>query len=338
MNYNFKKALVVGLGSIGRRHIRILLTLYPGIRIAVLRHKVCNKNETQDLQIQACYTKIEDVLKFKPQFAIIANPSSKHLKIASFLASAGVHLLIEKPLADESQNLSKFINLCKEKKIVLMTGYNLRFSPSLKKFRKLINEKIIGDIYSIHSEVGQYLPSWRPGTNYQNNVSAQKKLGGGVLRELSHEIDYLNWIFGPIIWVKSEVSRLSSLKIDVEDSAKIIFGVRAPNDNQISGTLSMDFIRHDTTRNCLVVGELGTLKWDGITEEVLIYRAGKKSWEVVYKLKCGSDYTYIQEIKNFIASIDSLSPPSVSGEDGLNVLLAIEAISKSSEKGSIVYL
>jgi predicted dehydrogenase len=75
-----------------------------------------------------------------------------------------------------------------------MTGYNLRFSYSLKRFNELIKKKIVGKILSVRCEVGQYLPDWRPNKDFRKTVSANKRLGGGVLLELSHEIDYLRWI------------------------------------------------------------------------------------------------------------------------------------------------
>jgi predicted dehydrogenase len=102
-----------------------------------------------------------------------------------------------------------------------MVGYNLRFMKSLKKFREILKKNTIGKILSIRSEVGSYLPSWRPDSDYKKSVSAIKKLGGGVLLELSHDIDYLVWLFGNVKWVSSTIHRQSNLKIDTEDTAHI---------------------------------------------------------------------------------------------------------------------
>jgi predicted dehydrogenase len=338
MRHSIVKLLVVGLGSIGKRHIRILKELYPEVKIIILRHSQCNGDEVEKLGVYKCVTTIEEVLEFKPQAAIIANPATKHLEVAKALAEAGIQLLIEKPISATSQGVRELIELCHLKQAVLMTAYNFRFLPSLIEFRNLLQKQKVGKLYSIRAEVGQHLPFWRPESDYRETVSAQKSLGGGVLLELSHEIDYLSWIFGPIKWVKSHVSKQSELEIDVEDTAYMIFGFDNASGEKLTATLNMDFIRHDMTRNCIVIGEKGSLRWDGLTGEVLYFPEGGSEWEVIYSCKPERDYTYIEEIKHFIASIESGIPPLVTGENGLETVLAIEAIHKSSNSGTVVYL
>ena len=110
------------------------------------------------------------------------------------------------------------------KKSTLMVGYNLRYMKSLIKFREILSKKKIGKILSVRSEVGSYLPSWRKDTDYKKSVSAKKKLGGGVLLELSHDIDYLFWLFGKVEWVSATIYKQSNLKIDTEDTAIITLG------------------------------------------------------------------------------------------------------------------
>ena len=338
MDNSIERVLVVGLGSIGKRHVRVIRKLYPDIKITVLRHKHCDDNDVEALGLYSCVTTIEDSLAFQPDAAIIANPATKHLEVATPLAESGVHLLIEKPIAASSEGIQDLINLCKRKQIVLMTAYNLRFLPSLKEFRSQLQQEKIGILYLVRAEVGQYLPNWRPRSDYRTTVSAQKRLGGGVLLELSHEIDYLLWIFGSLRWVKSHVSKLSDLEIDVEDTANIILEFENQSGNRLTVTLNMDFIRHDTTRQCLVVGEKGSLRWDGTVGEVQYFPEGGKKWEVLYSSMPGRDYTYEEEIKYFFSSIESGKSPLISGENGLEVVLAIEAINESSNGDSSVYL
>ena len=338
MNGSIEGILVVGLGSIGTRHVQVIRRLYPDIKIAVLRHRQCDENDIETLGLCSCVTTIEDALAFQPDAAIIANPATKHLEVAMPLAEAGVHLLIEKPISASSKGIQDLINLCERRQIVLMTAYNLRFLPSLMEFRKQLQQEKIGTPYSVRAEVGQYLPNWRPGSDYRATVSAQKRLGGGVLLELSHEIDYLLWIFGPIRWVKSHISKVSDLEIDVEDTANIILGFENQFGDQLSATLNMDFIRHDTTRQCLVIGKKGSLRWDGTVGEVKYFPEGGKGWEVLYSSMPERNYTYMEEIEHFFSSIKSGKSPLISGKGGLEVVLAIEAINKSSNRGSFVYL
>ena len=218
-----------------------------------------------------------------------------------------------------------------------MTGYNLRFLPSLRRLRALLLENTIGTVLSVRCEIGQYLPSWRPDADYRESVSARYELGGGVLLELSHELDYLRWIFGEFDWVKATLSRQSTLEIDVEDTAHLIFGFAPADDKfQLIGTVNLDFIRHDTTRSCTVIGENGTLRWNGLTGVVELYEAGAKEWCELFRYQHQRDDSYLAEWKNFIDCVNKHKTPLVTGEDGLKVLEIIEAVRISASSGGKV--
>jgi predicted dehydrogenase len=333
-----KRILIVGLGSIGRRHLSNIRKLYPFMKIAILRHGKGIEEDDSDLGVEFCTTSLEQVILFRPQAAIIANPATKHLDIAIKLAENGVHIFVEKPISESSNRVSKLIKICIKKNIVLMTAYNLRFLPSLIEFRRLINNNKMGSIYSIHAQVGQHLSEWRKDVDYRKTVSANKKLGGGILLELSHEIDYLNWIFGSIKWVKSHVAKLSNLEIDVEDIAIAILGYEDSLGQENTVLLNMDFFRQDPIRKCTIVGELGTLKWNGISGEVSYYSNDIKNWTVLFSSKTNKNFTYIEEIKHYFNSIKEGKTPSITGEDGLKAVLGVEAIQQSNIEGGIAYL
>ena len=112
---------------------------------------------------------------------IITFPSTLHLQIAIPLAKAGVHLFIEKPISSSTSDVNYLIEICKKNCCKLMVGYNLRFLPSLIKFREEILNQKIGKIFFVNAEVGQHIKYWRPEENYLNSISVKKKLGGGVL-------------------------------------------------------------------------------------------------------------------------------------------------------------
>ena len=183
MSHPIKTVLVVGLGSIGKRHVGIIKELFPEINIVVLRHRQCDKNDIDALGLYKCVTSIDKAIETNPQAAIIANPATKHIEVAEQLANKGIHLLIEKPISDSSMGVQALINICHQNNVVLMTAYNLRFLPSLIEFKKQLQANKIGNIYSVRSEVGQYLPSWRIDKDYRKSVSSQKKMGGGVLEK-----------------------------------------------------------------------------------------------------------------------------------------------------------
>ena len=169
-----------------------------------MRHRGCDSPPLPP--IDRCVSSIHEALLCRPDAAVIASPAPCHIETATPLAKAGVHLLVEKPISSSTAGVSALIEICRAQGVVLMTGYNLRFLACMQRFKELLSENRAGRILSVRAEVGQYLPSWRPDSDYRRQVSAQAALGGGALLELSHEIDYLRWLFGEVSWVSADTA------------------------------------------------------------------------------------------------------------------------------------
>ena len=325
------RILIVGLGSIGKRHLRLARELLPNADVRVLRHQAC---DSVPEHANGCFSSLEDAIAFAPQLAVIASPATFHVDSAQSLACAGVHLLVEKPLSAALDGIPQLLETCREQKTVLLMGYNLRFLPSLRQFKDLLKGDLIGSVLSVRCEIGQYLPSWRPDADYRQGVSARRELGGGALLELSHELDYLRWIFGEVEWVKANVSRQSGLEIDVEDTAHLILGFASlPNTRQLIGSVNLDFVRHDTTRLCTAIGENGSLRWNGLTGTVEQYEMGAKEWRELFRHQHQHDDSYLAEWRHFLNCIAAREVPLITGEDGLKVLQIIDASRQASETG-----
>jgi predicted dehydrogenase len=324
------RILIVGYGSIGKRHLRLARELLPRADIRLLRHQVC-----ADVPEHAngCFHDLSSALKFEPQLAVVANPAPFHLQVALPLAEQGVHLLIEKPLSVSSAEVSRLIEVCESRQCILMTGYNLRFLPSLTRFRDLVRSgELAGKVASVRCEIGQYLPTWRQGVDYRKGVSARNDLGGGALLELSHEIDYLCWIFGRVDWVSASLLRQGNLDIDVEDSAHLLLGFEPTADgHQLVASLNIDFIRHDTTRSCIAIGAEGSLRWNALTGCVDFFARGATSWQTIYTHTPQRDESYLAEWKHLLGLIKHRETPLVGGEDGLRVMEVIDAARKASD-------
>lgn len=326
-----QRALVAGLGSIGLRHLRLLREALPDAEIWALRHSECSESL---LHADRCTTNLKEACAFQPEVAIIASPAPFHLETAGALAEQGTHLFIEKPLAASTPGVETFLKKCAKNHVLVQVGYNLRFLETLQQFRHELNRGRIGIILSVRCEIGQYLPGWRPAKNYRDTVSARRKLGGGVLLELSHELDMLRWVFGEVDWISSWNGKLSSLQIDVEDCAYINLGFSSG----VVGNLCMDFLRHDTTRCCTAIGDTGTLRWDAVAGEVSLFTPEANKWKTLFQKTPDRDASYREQIRTFLQAIPGQQvPPGVSaGEDGLAVLHLIGAAIKSAENGGYV--
>jgi predicted dehydrogenase len=328
------RVLIVGLGSIGTRHLRVARELLPKAAIAVLRHRECASIPEH---ADACFSDLNQAIEFAPEVAVVASPATFHLSAAQGLAMAGIDMLIEKPLAASSDGVMPLIDTCRARGAVLLLGYNLRYLPSLRKFRDLIHDGFVGKVVSVRCEIGQHLASWRPGTNYRQGVTARRDLGGGALLELSHELDYLRWIFGEVDWVNAYLGHQSGLEVDVEDTAHLILGFASGADGgRLVGTANMDFVRHDATRGCTAIGENGSLRWNGITGAVEFLGADTKDWREVYRHPHQRDDSYHAEWLHFLDCAERRATPLVTGEDGLAILRVIDAARLASESGGRV--
>jgi len=326
-----KRILIVGLGSIGKRHLRLARSLLPNSDIRVLRHKAsCEVPEFSN----GCLYSLKEAIAFAPQIAAIASPAPFHISTAQVLAETGAHLLIEKPLSDSLNGVTHLLATCRNKRTVLSTGYNLRFLPSLQRFHDLLCKGVIGKTLSFRCEIGQYLPSWRPECDYRKGVSARRELGGGALLELSHEIDYLRWIFGEVEWVAATLCRQSNLEIDVEDTAHLTLSfLSTTKGHELIGTVNLDFVRHDSTRSCTAIGEEGSLRWNGLSGEVELFKRGAPAWLQIFNHPHQRDDSFLAEWQNLIECVAEQKTAMVTGEDGLRVLEIIEAARRSSELG-----
>lgn len=322
-----EKFLVTSQGSIGRRHLANLRALRPDATIAVLRTQAAAGQPCHpgvDLQFYS----LDEALAFAPDAVIVASPASVHLALATAFVEQGIPVLIEKPLADSTTGLQAFAELARERKVKVGVGYNLRFLPSLARARALLLEGSIGRVLSVRAEVGQYLPDWRPGSNYSESVSAQKKLGGGALLELSHELDYLLWIFGAPDTVAATGGRIGDLEIDVEDMVELCMEYREP---RRLVNVHLDFLQRAVHRSCRFIGTEGTLVWNALGDRLELYRAATGQWEQLDYPLADRNRMYLDELEEFLrpAALDGSSITTVS--QGLDVMAVIAAARTSME-------
>ena len=328
------RVLIVGLGSIGNIHLNIVNRLLPDVALGIKRHKESKLAFSSNIKY---FLSTREMLEFQPHVSILANPAPFHIETALRLAEINSHIFIEKPLSVVTDQVSNLISICQKNNLILQVGYNLRFSASLQKFKEIVGSGQLGTLRKIECQAGHYLPDWRPESDYRLGVSARKELGGGVLLELSHEIDYIRWIFGEVNWVSGKLSTESDLEINVEDTARFKMGLSAINDlNGLVADVTLDFVRRTPTRFCRVYGSMADLEWNGLTGEVSIFVHNQSRWENIYTDPNDLSKTYEFEWLSFIDSVNTGSKPFVTGEDGLRVVEIIEAIRIASDTGGKV--
>ncbi len=202
--------LFFGLGSIGLRHAQLIQNHFNHHLFA---YRTGKGEEKKQLSLSE-FTDPQEAFSVHPDIAFITNPTYLHVDTAISCAEHDVSLFFEKPLSHTLDNLNLLKTLVKNKKLFTYVAYNLRFHPILMKLRDLLQEK---EVEYFRVSCCSYLPHWRPNQDYTKSYSAQSLLGGGAILELSHEFDYISWIFGKITSLSGFCGKQSTLSIDCED-------------------------------------------------------------------------------------------------------------------------
>ena len=311
-------ALVVGYGSIARRHVENLRACGAS-EITVVRPSGRAADAPKALRFVAG---IEEGLASEPECAVIASPSAAHIESLLPLLKAGVPCYVEKPVVISAVQVKQIRDASRESK-VSMSGCNLRFLPSLRRMQKEIAGGAIGKPVRASLQAGQWLPDWRPARDYRETYSAKAAQGGGVIFDLIHEIDAARWLLGDFDQVLAMGGKRSRLEIDAEDVAAILLGRRGAGPVVAIG---LDYVARQRVRRYEVIGDEGTLVWDlGASRLSLVTAKGER---VLAKDAADFDVgaTYLRAMREFLDAVKEGKPAAPDLADGLAAAeLAIRA-------------
>jgi glutamate-1-semialdehyde 2,1-aminomutase/spore coat polysaccharide biosynthesis protein SpsF len=325
------RLLVVGCGSIGTRHIGNLQEL--GVRDLVAfdtdperRAEVARRFGVQTVDtLKGDWNGVNAV--------VIATPSSLHVPLATEAARRGCHLFIEKPLSDSLAGVPELLETVRRKNTTVLVGCNLRFHPGLKRVKQLIDEGAIGRPVSAHAEMGYYLPDWRPTEDYRTSYSARRALGGGIILDAIHEIDYLMWMLGEVSNVSCFAGTLSGLNLDVEDTAAILLRFASG----AIGEVHVDYIQRSYSRTCRVIGDDGSISWDYIARRVELFSPASGKWRTALEWPDWDlNDMYREEIAHFLACLRGDERPLIDATEGARALSIALAAKQSAVSGGIV--
>jgi predicted dehydrogenase len=298
--------LIVGLGSIAKRHIEALQ--------ALKNYNFCVYGLRSSLQSNIVDGVIDiynlDEVKIRFDFAIISNPTHLHFESIRYLSQKKIPLFIEKPALHTLNKAEELVELLEKKDLINYVACNLRFHPCIV----FLKEKILNlnrNINELNVYCGSYLPNWRPGVDFRKIYSANAKMGGGVHLDLFHEFDYTIWLFGIPNKSKSILRSVSSLGIDSVDYANYILEY-----DTFSANIILNYYRKKPKRIVEIVFDTETLTIDLINnlikneDEEVIFRAEN------FTLKD----TYQSQLNYFISFLNTDKKPFNSLKESLQIL------------------
>jgi predicted dehydrogenase len=320
--------LLVGAGSIGRRHLGNLRAL--GIeRVGIVEPDPARRAAAGgETETYAGLT--EAIQRFHPDAALVCTPPVFHVPAALELVRAGADVFVEKPVAATLDGVDQLIKESEERKRIVQVGYNLRFHPIVAAAAAQLATGAIGRILYAHATVAQYLPDWRPQVDYRQSYTARADLGGGILLDASHELDYLTWMMGAPATVSCEAGHASSLEVDVEDSATLLLGYPGGS----HAVVHMDFVRRGYHRTFDFVGETGNLTGDIGKKTLRLDRgAGKEEGLALKEVDM-----YRAEMEHFLECVRSRKAPLCDlrqGKRTLEITLLAKAAAADGRRRSL---
>jgi len=296
------KVLIIGYGSIGKRHYEVLSN-FSGIESIDIVTK-------QNIDDKTTYKSIQEIKNISQySYFVIASQTNKHYEQLKYLDMhvKAKTIFCEKPLFEKKQELKILNN-------EVYIGYVLRFHPLLQKLKSFLQDE---RVINVNIKCGQYLPTWRPNTDYRDSYSAKRSEGGGVLLDLSHEIDYVQWLFGKIENIKSYQLKVSDLEIDSDDLTMFI----GKTEKNSIVNLSIDYISKITHRKVMVDSRESSYELDFILNKLI--RKDKSGLEEVYSFtNLERNFMFEQMHKSVLGNKENIS----TYDEALNVMETINTI------------
>ena len=306
---------IVGTGSIGVRHLR-LLDRQPGVTALAFPIRSERRRELQEEGFQVLKS-WEEARERGVTHAVIATNTGRHAADALRALTAGCHVLVEKPMATNASAAVAMAAAAERHGKVMWVACCLRFQAALQRFRDRLPE--IGRVRAVRIECQSYLPDWRPNRSYRDSYSARAD-EGGVLRDLIHEIDYAGWLFGWPRAVDARVENLGRLGIDAEEAADLMW----QTDAGTVVSIRLDHLTRPARRRMSATGARGTMEWDGICGTVTVKGSDGACHEET--MKEDPDAPYVAQAAAFLsASPASHDPRLATAADGVRALSVCDA-------------
>jgi len=320
------KHIVVGLGSIGRRHAELLLE--DG-------HEVVGVDISPEIDFEfPVYNNLESINGSKFDMAWICTPSNLHSEDALKALSMGLHVFIEKPIAADLESAISVLKTWEEmvEKTMVWVGCNMRYHPLVLRLKEEIDKGVIGEpvIYRYH--FSYYLPYMRPGKDYRQIYAAHAEAGGGIILDDIHEIDLALWFGGPVKEVTGLAVNSGTLDMNVEDIGHICL----QHENGRFSEIHMDFLRRDRSRGMEAVGEKGTLEWRGNgarpeQASLTLFKPGDEEGSQVLLEQGLTDYkdVFQKQLKSVLSSISDKNKYKVRLTESIEALKVALKVKKN---------
>lgn len=307
------RILVVGGGSIGQRHRRVLGDLARG--------PVALVEPSEERRAGQAFATLDEGLAWGPDAVVVASPTDLHLAQARAVVGAGLHVFVEKPLSHRRDGVEELRAAAEAAELVTMVACNMRFHPVNRELHRQLEARRVGRPLSARLWTGSYLPRWRPGSDYKASYSASPVAGGAIL-DCIHELDLARWFFGPARVLAAAHRPAAHLGLEVDGLAEVLLR----HESGVLASVHLDYVQRNTSRGATIIGEEGTLEARITTGEVKVYGPdGERAEVFAVPQDWELDDMYRDQMRHFLDAVEAGTPttnPIAGGAEVLALALA----------------
>lgn len=316
------KLLIHGCGYIGEVHLKSILN-YQLCEVAL-----CEQNKARLEEVAArygvkeTYLSLDEALRHPFDGVVVCTPNFAHCGDLEKCARAGLNVMMEKPIAESVESARRMVDVCEQTGKFAFIAYCLRFATPYRKIKEIVESGKLGKVFSIRASVAGKKAITDAHTNYR----AKRSLGGGVISDFSHEIDYSLWFAGERPRkVKCLGHKVVHKDWDVLDSAELLIDL----ENDVSLSIHMDFLQPYFGRSIEVYGTEGALRYRD-NECLKICTNAEGVWEDI-DVQCNWDHVYRDEMIHFLDCLKTGKKPLIDCKEGYELMCLIDDCVQSAE-------
>ncbi len=328
-----KHILVLGCGSVGKRHARNLSAL--GCRISGFDPKEDRRMELAgETPVAGMFDNMEDALgEGGLDGVVVASPTAFHPAQTMAALDRGLPVLLEKPPAKTLAEAGEMARAAEKSGVPVLLGYTWRWWPPLANVRSMLEEGKIGRVFHVQFHMSAHLADWHPWERYQDFFMASLEQGGGALLDESHWIDLMLWFFGRPEGLYGRVERNSDLQVETDDNVDVI----AVYADKKRVTIHLDLYGRPHEKFIRFVGEKGTILWSAEPNRVSTAFGMEQDWEH-RDYTCDRNDMFVEVAREFLSVLGGGPVKTCGLEDGLKVMELVEAIRKSHKEQKYITL
>lgn len=319
--------LIVGVGSIGERHLRCFQAT-GRVEACIVEINAELRGTVAERYRVAAFESLDAALtETRPQVAVIAVPAHLHVAMATTLVERGVPVLIEKPLSTSQAGIAELQQRAAERGVVAGVAYVLRCNPLLASMRERIQACDFGRPVQLVAVTGQHFPTYRPA--YREIYYRDRATGGGAIQDaLTHIVNAGEWLVGPVRRLTADAAHQVLDGVTVEDTVHLL-----ARHGDVLASYSLNQHQAPNELTITVVCERGTIRWESHRHRLSWLTQPGGEWQVEEIPPLERDTLFVAQANRFLDAVEHGAPPACSLAEGWQTLRVNQAALASADQG-----